>query len=136
MDGDLLQIVLKAFGPAGGLAVLMLGASVWANWKLVMRIIKMNDATVTSEKNHAQELVECRLECKREQTDFRDQLEKRYQEQIQRFLVLIDQHRADVGTLFSRFENLMGVITEALTKQTTALVEMKYEIKDVRHKAG
>lgn len=130
MDGDLVGVILKDFGPAGGLAILLLAASVWANWKLILRINKMHDTSVALETTHSQEIGACRLDCERDKSQYRESLEKRYQEQVATFLSRDDQKRQDITVMFARFENLMGVITEALTKLTEASVNMKFQIRD------
>lgn len=130
MDGDVIAIALKSFGPAGGLAVLLLGGSVWANWKLIVRLNKQHDAVVSLEKAHAEELAACQLSCEKEKALFREQMEMRYKEAVSIFLVRDDQKRQDITTLFTRFENLMGVMTEALSKWTSAIQELRYTVRD------
>ena len=76
MDGDLVGLVLKAFGPAGGLAVLLLVAAMWANWKLVTRLNDQHDQISAVEKAHVKALAECQAACEREKLLFRETLDK------------------------------------------------------------
>lgn len=130
MDEGIIALALKDFGPAGGLAILLLATSIWANWKLILRLNKSHEAFVSLEKSHAEELAQCHLNCEREKTAFKEQLEIRYKEAVSIFLVRDDQKRQDITTLFTRFESLMGITSDALSKWTTAIQDLKYQVRD------
>lgn len=129
MDGDVIALVFKAFGPAGGLAILILAASLLANYKLFIRLNKQHDTVAELEKDHAVELAECRADCQTEKLAYRDILEKRYHEAVQTFLDRDNQKRIDVDKMFDRFENLVGIVSDGLTKVTQANQELRYSLK-------
>lgn len=131
MDGDVIGLILKDFGPAGGFAILLLAASMWANWKLDGRLNKNHEAMIALEKTHAEEMSGCRLNCEREKNQFRETLEKRYQEATTTFIARDDQKRQDITVLFARFENMMGIATDTISKSAQATQDMRYAIKDL-----
>lgn len=132
MDGDILGLILKDFGPAGGLAVLLLAASLWANWKLVVRLNKQHDKVTDTETVHAVALANCQANCEREKLLFRETIEKRYQEAVSVFLQRDNEKRQDISIMFERFEHLLGVISDGLTKVAQANENLRYELKGRR----
>lgn len=128
------KLVIKDFGPAGGLAIILLAVSIIANYKLFLRLNEHHDASLKSEVSHAEELSKCRLTCEREKMEFKENLEKRYHEATEVFLLRDNQKREDTKTLFARFESLMGVVTDALSRQTQALQDVQYAIRENRRK--
>ena len=132
MDGDLVGLVLKAFGPAGGLAVLLLVAAMWDNWKLVTRLNDQHDQISAVEKAHVKALAECQAACEREKLLFRETLDKRYQEAVAVFLQRDNEKRQDIATMFERFEHLVGVVSDGLTQVTNANQELRYAMKGSR----
>lgn len=118
---DVIELILKDFGPAGGFAIILLGASLWVNWKLVSRITHQGDA-----------ISACRADCEKEKLVYRDVLDKRYQEAVAVFLTRDNQKREDLDNMFRRFENLVEVVSDGLTKVTTANDALRYELKGRR----
>lgn len=125
MDGDVVIFILKAFGPAGGLSVLLLGASVWANWKLVLRITVI-------ETDHVVAIEKCKTECEKEKLAFSETLNGRYREAVATFLQRDQEKRQDINVMYERFEKLLGVVADGLTKVTQANENLRFELKGRR----
>ncbi len=129
---EIVAIVLKAFGAAGGLAVLLLAASIWANWKLVLRLSKQHDSISEIEKSHIKEMAECQVACEKEKVLYRESVDRHYKEAVITFLERDNQKREDIDTMFKRFETLVAVISDGLTRVTDANNNLRYDLKGLK----
>lgn len=132
MDADLVKLILKDFGAAGGLAVLLLIGSVWCNWKQILHSNKQQNSISEIEKDHIKALSECKIDCEHEKLLYRETVDRRYQEAVTTFLQRDGDNRKDLDRMFTRFENLIGVVSDGLTKVTQSNQNLRYELKGER----
>lgn len=120
--------LVAAFGPAGGLAVFLLIVSAGGSWKLLMWLREAHKEMAAQDAAHAKELSGCKLECEIEKREYREQLDKHFQTAVTNFLERDNQKRADLGTLFAKFENLVGIVSDGMTKVTESTNRLAIEI--------
>lgn len=127
---EFVQLVVKDFGPAGGFAILLLGPAGWAIFQLFRRLSQAQDQAIATAAAHAEELAACQLTCEKEKVLFRDQLERRYQEQSALYQARDQQNRQDIQNVFARYDNLMQVVTDAISRQSQAVQDLRFLIRE------